>query len=591
MEKRLGACAGERGMSMKRRSQGFLGGALILLLAVGIVKVLGALFKIPLNAVIGDVGMGYFGTAYTIYNPIFSLATAGLPVAVSRLVSENRALGRFRDVRRLHAVSVPIFVLMGALACALMLFGSAPFLSFVNEADQNALPAMLVLAPAVFFGALSAIFRGYYEGLGDMRPTAFSEVAESFCRLVLGLYAANRVMERAMDEYAASGTVFGAPAVSAEYARSAALPYAAAGAILGVTVGSVIGLLLLFVYHRVRGDGISREQLAASPAPAGRRKLVRQLVCTAVPVALAALAVNLSSLVDTAFLQNRIGAVMRESPDVLLGLYGDFLRPEDVAQGRVPTALFGCYTNALTLFMLVPALTQAFGVSALPSVTAAWASGSRKRLERSVENVLRVVALIALPAGMALSVLSEQIAALLGYNPITGKLLVLLGLASIFAAANVPVNSMLQAVGRVDLPVKLLCFGLALKIALNYVLTGVPEINVMGAGIGTLVCYFFLTFFGLAALGKETGLQMRLFRLFGKPCAASVLASASAWQIAERTASCTAEKPRAALSMGVFLLVYAICVLFLKVLRKTDLEAFPGAEKITKILEKHHWIG
>ena len=160
-------------MGMKRRSQGFLGGALILLLAVGIVKVMGALFKIPLNAAIGDVGMGYFGTAYTIYNPIFSLATAGLPVAVSRLVSENRALGRFRDVRRLHAVSVPIFVLMGALASALMLFGSAPFLSFVNEADQNALPAMLVLAPAVFFGALSAIFRGYYEGLGDMRePSA-----------------------------------------------------------------------------------------------------------------------------------------------------------------------------------------------------------------------------------------------------------------------------------------------------------------------------------------------------------------------------------------------------------------------------------
>ena len=260
-------------MRMKRRSQGFLGGALILLLAVGIVKVLGALFKIPLNAVIGDVGMGYFGTAYTIYNPIFSLATAGLPVAVSRLVSEKKALGRFRDVRRLHAVSIPIFILMGALACALMLFGSAPFLSFVNEADQNALPAMLVLAPAVFFGALSAIFRGYYEGLGDMRPTALSEVAESICRLALGLFAATRVMESAMDEYAASGTVFGTPAASAEYARSAALPYAAAGAILGVTVGSVIGVLLLFLYHRVRGDGISREQLDGSPAPAGRKGL------------------------------------------------------------------------------------------------------------------------------------------------------------------------------------------------------------------------------------------------------------------------------------------------------------------------------
>ena len=99
---------------MKRRNQGFLGGALILLLAVGVVKVMGALFKIPLNAVIGDVGMGYFGTAYTIYHPIFSLATAGFPVAIARMVSENRERKRFRDVRRLHAVSIPIFVLLGA---------------------------------------------------------------------------------------------------------------------------------------------------------------------------------------------------------------------------------------------------------------------------------------------------------------------------------------------------------------------------------------------------------------------------------------------------------------------------------------------
>ena len=516
---------------MKKRGQGFLGGALILLIAVGLVKVIGAFFKIPLNAIIGDVGMGYFGTAYTIYHPIFSLATAGFPVAIARMVSENLERKRYRDVRRLHAVSIPIFLLLGTLACALMLLGSAPFLAFINRADQNALPAVYVLAPAVFFGSLSAIYRGYYEGLGDMRPTAFSEVAEALCKLILGLLTAWAVMDRAMEEFASSGTVFGQAVSSMDYARSAALPWAAAGAILGVTVGSVISLVTLWVYHRVQGDGIAQEQLRSSPAPARRRILVRSLIRTAVPVALGALAVNLSSLVDTAFLQNRISTVMIEHADVLLGMYGDFLRPEDIAQGRVPTALFGCYTNALTLFMLVPALTQAFGVSALPSVTAAWTSGSRLKLESSIENVLRIVALITMPAGIALSVLSGPIASLLGYNPITGKILVLLGLGSIFAAANIPINSMLQAVGRLDLPVKLLCVGLVIKIGLNYVLTGIPEINVMGAGFGTLVCYFFLTFFGLAALGKETHMELRLFRLFGKPFLASVAAAAAGWQV------------------------------------------------------------
>lgn len=576
---------------MKKRGQGFLGGALILLIAVGLVKVIGAFFKIPLNAIIGDVGMGYFGTAYTIYHPIFSLATAGFPVAIARMVSENLERKRYRDVRRLHAVSIPIFLLLGTLACALMLLGSAPFLAFINRADQNALPAVYVLAPAVFFGSLSAIYRGYYEGLGDMRPTAFSEVAEALCKLILGLLTAWAVMDRAMEEFASSGTVFGQAVSSMDYARSAALSWAAAGAILGVTVGSVISLVTLWVYHRVQGDGIAQEQLRSSPAPARRRILVRSLIRTAVPVALGALAVNLSSLVDTAFLQNRISTVMIEHADVLLGMYGDFLRPEDIAQGRIPTALFGCYTNALTLFMLVPALTQAFGVSALPSVTAAWTSGSRLKLESSIENVLRIVALITMPAGIALSVLSGPIASLLGYNPITGKILVLLGLGSIFAAANIPINSMLQAVGRLDLPVKLLCVGLVIKIGLNYVLTGIPEINVMGAGFGTLVCYFFLTFFGLAALGKETHMELRLFRLFGKPFLASVAAAAAGWQVSHLVQRILPGRWEALFSMAAFVLVYGFCVLFLRILRKSDLQALPGTEKITKILEKHHWIG
>ena len=564
---------------------------MILLIAVGLVKVIGAFFKIPLNAIIGDVGMGYFGTAYTIYHPIFSLATAGFPVAIARMVSENLERKRYRDVRRLHAVSIPIFLLLGTLACALMLLGSAPFLAFINRADQNALPAVYVLAPAVFFGSLSAIYRGYYEGLGDMRPTAFSEVAEALCKLILGLLTAWAVMDRAMEEFASSGTVFGQAVSSMDYARSAALSWAAAGAILGVTVGSVISLVTLWVYHRVQGDGIAQEQLRSSPAPARRRILVRSLIRTAVPVALGALAVNLSSLVDTAFLQNRISTVMIEHADVLLGMYGDFLRPEDIAQGRVPTALFGCYTNALTLFMLVPALTQAFGVSALPSVTAAWTSGSRLKLESSIENVLRIVALITMPAGIALSVLSGPIASLLGYNPITGKILVLLGLGSIFAAANIPINSMLQAVGRLDLPVKLLCVGLVIKIGLNYVLTGIPEINVMGAGFGTLVCYFFLTFFGLAALGKETHMELRLFRLFGKPFLASVAAAAAGWQVSHLVQRILPGRWEALFSMAAFVLVYGFCVLFLRILRKSDLQALPGTEKITKILEKHHWIG
>ena len=125
---------------------------------------------------------------------------------------------------------------------------------------------------------------------------------------------------------------------------------------------------------------------------------------TAVPVAVGALAVNLSSLVDTTFLQNRLNDLMAQNPGGLVQQYGAYLDPVDVEQGRVPTALFGCYTNAVTLFMLIPAVTQAFGISALPNITAAWASGNRERLKSGMERVLRVASLVTIPAGLALSV-------------------------------------------------------------------------------------------------------------------------------------------------------------------------------------------
>ena len=371
------------GLSMGKRmgrptKQSFLHGALILLVAVAIVKVIGALFKIPLNLIITPVGMGYFSTAYNLYNPIFSLATAGFPIAIARLVSENYARGRFRDIRQIHKVSIPIFLALGLLAFCLMFFGAKPYVSYATDSgDMNALPAIYLLSPAILFSSMVAIYRGYYEGLRNMAPTAVSQVVEALFKLFLGLGCSSWVLQRASEEYLLSGTVFGAAVESADYAQAAALPYAAAGAILGVTVGSLFSLLYLVLYYWRKRDGITQAMLERSPLPHSNRELVRLLLKTAVPVAVGALAVNLSSLVDTTFLQNRLNDLMAQNPGGLVQQYGAYLDPVDVEQGRVPTALFGCYTNAVTLFMLIPAVTQAFGISALPNITACKASKTR----------------------------------------------------------------------------------------------------------------------------------------------------------------------------------------------------------------------
>ncbi|MEE0806656.1 MAG: oligosaccharide flippase family protein, partial [Acutalibacteraceae bacterium] len=190
-----------------RVRQSFLHGALLLTAGVLLVKVVGALFKIPLSAVITEDGMGYFSTAYSFYNVIFSIATAGFPVAVSRMVSENDSLGRWRDVRRIKQAASPVFLLTGAVGTGLMILGAPLYTRAVGNA--GALPAMLALAPSVLLCSLAAVYRGYYEGLRNMTPTTVSQVIEALAKLLFGLSGAYFVMARASREFAASGTVLG----------------------------------------------------------------------------------------------------------------------------------------------------------------------------------------------------------------------------------------------------------------------------------------------------------------------------------------------------------------------------------------------
>ena len=585
----------EQRKTVPARRQSFLHGALILMVAIAIEKVIGALFKIPLAWILTPTGNGYFQNAYSLYAPLFSLATAGFPIAISRMVSESTVRRRFRDVRQIHRASVRIFLVLGILSFSIMFFGARPYAGYVQSGNpHNALPAIYALSPAVFFASMMSIYRGYYEGLRNMVPTAVSEVIEALCRLIFGLSAAYLIVRAALAEYAASGTVFGAAVKSEEYAKLASLPYAAAGAIFGVTLGGLFGFLFLFLYHRRNGDGITRDMLARSPRPLTLRVTSARLILTAVPVALGSLAVNLSTLVDSTFLQMRIRDIMETSPKVLLGLYRGIIPQSEIDMGLVPSYLFGCFGNATTLFMFVPALTQALGVSALPNVTAAWTEGDPKRLRRSIESVLRVVAMIAIPAGLGLSVLSTPIAQLVyrsGNAPgIVGRILTVLGLGAIFAAISTPVNSMLQAVGRVDLPVKLLAFGLAVKIVLNYTLVGIPEINVMGAGTGTLVCYFLITFLALYFLIRETGVMPNLVAIFLKPVLASAIGIGAAWFV-QRYASLVVPGDLATcIAIVVAVVLYAVCMLRFRALARQDIMMLPKGQKIVKILEKHHWI-
>lgn len=572
----------------------FLQGALILTIGIAVVKVVGALFKLPLANIITANGMGFFNTAYSFYAVLFSLATAGFPIAIAKMVAENYSLGRFNDVRQIKRVSLPIFIVTGSIGTLIMLFGAGIYTDSLG--NPGAFLPILALAPSILFCCLSAVYRGYYEGLRNMYPTAVSEIVEALAKLVIGLSGAIAVVYLCFNQYEQSGKLFGV-AMEESAAVLATYSYAAAAAILGVTIGSMFSWLYLVGYYKRRGDGITRDMYRSSPRPHSGKYIAKKLIMIAIPVGIGSLAMSIAGLVDTSFLQTRLKDIMDTHSDIILAMYRGLIPQENLNNpSTIPNFLFGCYTNGLTIFMLVPAITQAFGISALPSLTDAWTKRNKREVKASIESILRITCLFCLPAGLGITALAEPIATLLfgtgGGTQIIARVLIILGIGAVFSALGTPVSSMLQAVGRVDLPVKFLMGALVIKIAINYILCGIPEINVLGAGTGTLVCYLFVTVAEIIALAKITKVRINYMATFVKPLICAGACALGAFGTALIINSLGLGMKLACIGgIAIAVLIYTFLLLITKTIAKSDVIMLPKGEKIAKLLEKRGWIG
>ncbi len=557
-------------------------------------KVLGALFKIPLGRLVRGVGMGYYGTAYELYAPLYALATAGLPIAISKVVSENMVKGRFRDVRKTHRISIPLFLIMGSIGFLLMISIIPFYTTNIIKAPQGKY-TMYALAPTIIFACLMSIYRGYYEGLRDMVPTAISELIESLVKFVLGLSFVYGIVRYGLNQFYKSGMVFGQVCENEDAAMDVIIPFASAGAILAIPIGALLGFIYLLVRFRIKGDGITRAQLRESPRSISNRNTVRKLYSIALPVGLGAIIMNLATFIDVTLIQMRIYDIMKSptKSKILISEYGGLISQSIINADKTHTYLYGCFGLATTIMMLIPAVTQAFGISALPSVTAAWASGNKKILKKNIEVVLKMTTLITIPAGLGMVALSYPIMNL-AYGGgksqnevyIAASVLVLLGFGGIFASTSTPICSMLQAVGRVDLPVKLLSLGVIMKILLNYILVGIPVINIQGAGAGTIFCYGFVTIAALYYLSKETKIRFNLVSVLIKPLLAGIICAVSAYVSYELMSKVLQDRLSTVLAVIIASIIYLISLFLLRALTPSDVKMLPKGDIIVKTLAK-----
>ncbi len=567
----------------KNKKQSFLEGAMVLMIATILVKLFGAIFKIPLGNLLSLEASGDFSTAYDLYLPVYSIALAGMPIAVCRMVASYVANGRYRDARTVLKVAQKTFLVIGIVGTLFMLAFAYPYLLLCGKSISK-IPVIIAIAPSIFFCCVMSTYRGYYEGLRNMTPTAISQVIEAVGKLFIGLAFAMIVKKMGMGDV-----------------------YQAAAAILGIMLGTMFGAIYLKIRYVKCGDGITEEMLTTcEETPETQKQILKALMVIAIPVVIGSLASQIAGLIDAVTVQNRLQSFVEASPDKAKALFpeiwaevsnkGDFAKQVE----GLATSLYGSYkVMAYSIFSLIPTITSVLGVSALPSMTTAYSINDKVESKKTLESVLKISTLVSVPAGFGITAMAGPILHLLypanpvGANAATDALTIL-GLAVMFSGITMPMTSLLQAVGKERVPVINMVIGACIKIVINYTLVGIPELNISGAAIGTFACYAYIFISDIILLCKYTKVIPNMMSTFIKPLIAGGLCGLAAWSgyglLTRYVGDMLSGRIITVVSIVIAALIYFLAIVLLKVLNKNDILMLPKGEKIAKVLEKYRII-
>ena len=541
----------------EKHARSVASGALILIASNFIVKIVGFVYKIPIANVLGDAALGYFSTAFEIYTLLLTVFISGGSVAVSKRISDSAALGRWKDVKKTFRILAIMLSAVGAVGTAVMFFGADAF--SVSLDNPLAALSIVALSPAIFFLSVSSLFRGFFQGLGDMRPSAVSEVIEALFKLRIGIGFTMLLRSMGYGDHVLS-----------------------AGAITGTTLSVVTAAaVMLGAYLLSRKKREVRQKAAEDTnAPTSSLRIVGRFWKLAIPIALSSVVVNLTSFLDLFLIFNRL-------------IHSGYTVDE-------ANRVYGAYKGyAQSLFNLAPSIISSINISILPALSGYFVTKQTKKAKRLIEQSLKVVNLLALPAAVGLLVLAEPISRLLyparlDEIGVAIPILKILALASYWTSISTVMTSLLQSSGKTHLPLISLAAGGVVKLTVNYFLVAVPSLGINGAPIGTLCCYIVMvainTVFLLKTFGKVNGKRLRIFRWCIKPLIASVVMGFGAYWSQIGLDVFLPERIATVLSVFIAVIVYALVLLLVRGVKKRDLEMLPGGTRISGVLVRLHLL-
>ena len=522
----------------------FMSGVFLLSASTLMVKIIGLAYKIPMMNILGAQGMGYFNSAYEIYAMLCVISTAGLPVALSMMVSARAQSQDEPAVKRVYRTALMVFVTLGAVGSAILWLFARDLSSYIENPD--AYGCILAISPALFCVCISSAVRGYFQGRSKMLPTALSQLIEAGGKLVFGI-------------------LFAIYAIRQGYA----MPYVAAYAVMGLSLGTLLSALYLLAVKLIDGKrGRADSDRAALPRERG---IAKRLLQIAIPITLGSAVLSLTRVVDMTLIMKRLQDIGYSSAGA--------------------NKIYGSYTTmALPVFSLIPSLITPVALALVPRLTAALEAKDRETEGLVVRSSMRLTSLFAIPSAVGVAVYAENILELL-FNgqreaiDISAPLLALLGISIFFSCLITTTNAVLQSYSQTTKPIIAMGVGTVVKAISAYLLIGNASVGVLGAPFSTLLCDITITAINLYYVNKYVPESDSVGRLYGRPFIAALSMICVSFAVYMATARFGFENRAAfVFAMAAAIPSYLFFALVYGAVGKEDILMMPYGEKILSFM-------
>ena len=539
-------------MKEKKKKTTFAKNVLMLMFSQVLIKLLGLVYRLAITNVkgFGDVGNGYYSAGYQVYAVLLIISSQGIPGAVSKLVSNKVAKGKYNEAHRVFKVSMVVFGIIGFIASLLLLL-SANFVSskILNVPDVSYV--LKVLSPAIFFVCVSAVIRGYFAGLGTMKASSISQALEQFFNCVL--------------------------TITFVYALVGKEPYImAAGGNLSTTLAILISFSYLIVFYKKNiKEWREESDDVVITTKEENKKMAKMIIATAIPLTVGSVISVVTSFIDTVTVSNCIQIA-----------YSGILKSKILLE-KEAMRLTGILSKVDTLVNLPLAVNLSFYSALIPEITAAISKKDFKSASKKISFSISSSLLILIPCAIGFIVLADPILKMLYPNASDGAhILQIAAVTMVFVGINHTIQGSLFGLGKMYTPALALLIGCVIKIGLNLVLITNPNINIYGAVISSFICQFVVFMIVYITMKRNIKVKFEPMKHIIKPLLAGLIMGAVIFFINYLFNGVIRNSILTIINIMIGAVVYLISVFALKILSKDEILMLPKGEKIYNLLVK-----